>query len=50
LFLKYDFTLVYTPNRTHVVAYALSRLLDIIKPIGVPDQTTNASFFYIGLE
>jgi hypothetical protein len=37
LFLKYDFTIVYKPSRIHVVADALSRLLDITKPIGVLD-------------
>jgi hypothetical protein len=38
------------PRRIHVVADALSRLLDSIEPIGVPNQTTYASLFYIGLE
>jgi hypothetical protein len=47
LFLKYDFTIVYKPSRTHVVADALSRLLDITKPIGVPNQTIDASLFYV---
>jgi hypothetical protein len=28
----------------------LSRLSDITKPIGVPNQTTNASLFYSGPE
>jgi hypothetical protein len=37
---------MYKPRRTHVVIDALSRLLDITKPIGVYDQTTNASLFY----
>ncbi len=46
MFLEYDFTIVYKPNRTHVVANALSRLLDITKPISVLNQTTNASLFY----
>jgi hypothetical protein len=48
LFLKYDFIIVYKPSRTHVVADALSRLLDITKPTSVFDQTTNVSLFYIG--
>ncbi len=47
LFRNYDFTIMYKPSRTHVVANALSRLLDITKPIGVPDQITNASMSYI---
>jgi len=46
LFLKYDFTIVYKPRKTHVVVNALLILLNIIKPIGVLDQTTNASLFY----
>jgi hypothetical protein len=50
LFLKYDFTVVYKLGKTHVVADALSRLLDITKPIGVHNQTANASLFYIGPE
>jgi hypothetical protein len=50
LFLEYDFTIVYKPGRTHVVADALLRLLDITEPIGVPDQTTYASLFYTKLE
>jgi hypothetical protein len=37
LFFKYDFTIVYKLSRTHVVANALSKLLNIIEPIGVPD-------------
>ncbi len=50
LFLKYDFTIVYKPCITHVVAYALSRFPNIVEPIGVLDQTTYASLLYIGLE
>jgi hypothetical protein len=37
---------VYKLGRTHVVVDALSRLLDSTKPIGVFDQTINASLFY----
>jgi hypothetical protein len=50
LFLEYDFIVVYKLGRTHVVANGLSRLLNGIKPIGVPNETTNVSLFYIGLE
>jgi hypothetical protein len=46
MFLANDFTLVYKLGITHVVANALSRLLDITKPIGVPNQTTNVILFY----
>jgi hypothetical protein len=46
LFLNYDFTITYKPSKSHVVANALSRLLDVTKPISVLDQTTDASLFY----
>ncbi len=48
MFFEYDFTIVYKLGKTHVITYALSRSLKIIEPIGVLDQTTNASLFYIG--
>jgi hypothetical protein len=41
---------MYKPSRTHVVAYAFSRLPNIIDPIGVLDQTTDASLFYTKLK
>ncbi len=50
MFLEYGFTLVYKPCKSHVVVDALSRLPNIIEPIGVPDQTTDASMFYTKLE
>jgi hypothetical protein len=50
LFLEYDFMVVYKLSRTHVVVNALSRLPDITKPIGVPNQTTAVSLFYTKLE
>jgi hypothetical protein len=37
LFLEYDFTIVYKLGKIHVVAIALSKLPNIIKPIGVHD-------------
>jgi hypothetical protein len=46
LFLEYDFIVMYKPCKTHVVVNALSRFSDSIKPIGVNDQTINASLFY----
>jgi len=48
LFLEYDFTVVYKPSRIHVVANALSRLSNSVEPIGVFNQTIDASLFYIG--
>jgi hypothetical protein len=50
LFLKYDFKIVYKPNRTHVITNALSRLPDSTKLTGVPNRTIDASLFYTGLE
>ncbi len=47
MFLEYDFTIVFKPGIIHVVTDTLSRLLDIIGPTCVLDQTTNASLFYI---
>jgi hypothetical protein len=46
LFLKYDFIVMYKISRTHVVANALSKLLDITQPTSVPNQTIDASLFY----
>jgi hypothetical protein len=37
---------MYKPSRTHVVADALSRLLDITEPTSMFNQTTNANLFY----
>jgi hypothetical protein len=50
LFLEYDFIIVYKPSKTHAVANALSRPPNIKEPIGVFDQTIDASMFYIKLE
>ncbi len=41
---------MYKPGRTHVIIDALSRLLDIIEPTCVPNQTIDASLFYTKLE
>ncbi len=38
---------MYKLGRTHVVANALSKLLNIIELIRVPNQTIDASVFYI---
>jgi hypothetical protein len=50
LFLKYDLIVVYKPCKIDVVANALSKLLDIIKPTNVFDQTTYLSLFYTQLK
>ncbi len=48
LFLKYEYTIIYKLGHTHVVTDALFRLiLDTTKPIGVLDQTINASLFML---
>jgi hypothetical protein len=41
---------MYKPYRTHVIANALSRLPDLTKPIGVPNQTIDVNMFYTKLE
>jgi hypothetical protein len=45
LFLEYDFKIVYKHGRSHLIANALSRLPNQVKPVGVPDQTTNVHLF-----
>ncbi len=50
LFLEYHFTIVYKPNRTHVVVDILSRLPNTTKPTRVPNQSINASLFYTKLK
>lgn len=44
-FLKYQFIVVYKLGGTHVMANALCRLSNITKPIGVPNQTIDATLF-----
>jgi len=46
-YMIFDFTIVYKPSRIHVVVDALSKLLNIVKPINVLDQTTYVDLFYI---
>jgi hypothetical protein len=38
---------MYELDKIHVVVDALSRLPNIIEPLGVRDQTTCASLFYM---
>jgi hypothetical protein len=47
LFLKYESTVIYNLSRTHVVAYAFSRLPYSSKPLRVPNQIVDASLFSI---
>jgi hypothetical protein len=48
--LRHDFTIVYKPNKTHVVVDILSRLLNTTKPTRVPNQSIDASLFYTKLK
>jgi hypothetical protein len=47
LFIKYEFKIVYKPSRTHLVVNVLSILLNNSKPLGVPNQTMDASLFFV---
>jgi hypothetical protein len=47
LFLEFEFIVIYKPNRTHVVVDVLSRLPNSLKPLGIPNQTIDASLFSI---
>jgi hypothetical protein len=47
LFLEYVFTIVYKPGKTHIIANALSRLLDNSKPLGVLDQSVDVLLFFV---
>jgi hypothetical protein len=49
LLLEFEFTLVYKLGRTHVVVDVLSRLLDNLEPLGVPNQIVDASLFSVNL-
>jgi hypothetical protein len=41
---------MYKPSKTHIVVDALSRFPNSSEPIGVLDQTIDASLFYTRLE
>jgi len=47
LFLKYEFTGSLQTSRTHVVVNVLSKLLDNLEPLGLPNPTMDASLFSI---
>jgi hypothetical protein len=47
LFLEYEFIVVYKFGRTHVVVNVLSTLPNTSEPLGVPNQTMDASLFSI---
>ncbi len=46
LFLEYEFTIVYKLNKTHVVDI-FSKLPNSSKPLGILNQTMDASLFYV---
>ncbi len=46
----FDFTIVCKPSRTHVIVDALSKLLNIVEPISVLNQTTYVDLFYTELK
>jgi hypothetical protein len=45
--LEYEIIVVYKPGRTHVVIDVISKLPDSSKPLGVLNQTMDASLFSI---
>jgi hypothetical protein len=47
LFLEYEFIIVYKHGKTHVIVDVLSIFLESLEPLGVPNQTTDASLFSI---
>jgi hypothetical protein len=47
LFLKYEFITIYKFGKTLVVINDLSRLLDSLEALGVPNQIVHASLFYV---
>jgi hypothetical protein len=49
LLLEYEFIVVYKLSRTHLVADVLSKLLDSLKPLKIPNQTMDASLFSVKL-
>lgn len=47
LFLEYDFRVVYKPWRSHTIVDGLSLFLSSKEPIGVYDQTIDATMFLL---
>jgi hypothetical protein len=46
--MEYEFIVVYKPRCTHVVADALSKLTNSIKPMGIHYQIIDAMLFHMG--
>jgi len=47
LFLGYDFSIIYKLGRSHYVVDALSRMFNLIKESGVPNQTMDITLFLL---
>jgi hypothetical protein len=47
IFLEYEFTVVYKHGKIHVVVDVLSKLPDSLKPLGIPNQTIDASLLFV---
>ncbi len=45
--MEYEFIVICKLGRTHVIADALSKLPNNSKPLGVSNQTVDASLFYV---
>jgi hypothetical protein len=45
LFLKYDFKIIYKPDRSHLIVDALNRLHNQIEHVGVSNQTCDVHLF-----
>jgi hypothetical protein len=45
--LEYEFIIIYKPGRTHVVVDVLFKLPNSLKPLGIPNQTMDASLFFV---
>jgi hypothetical protein len=50
LFLDYDFKIIYKLGRSHLMADALSRLLNHIELVGVLDRTCDVHLFTLQLQ
>jgi hypothetical protein len=47
IFLEYEFIVIYKSGKTRVVIDDLSRLQDSSKGLGIPNQTIDASLFFV---
>jgi hypothetical protein len=47
LFLEYNFTMVYKPRCSHIVANVISQLPEVTENLGNPNRTIDASLFIL---